>query len=304
MSISSQDYFKRQENTEHHNEEDFQSVANALERPAKETVSEIKANAIRGLGFITRKKLETASCGFLSSLYDTTKFDLFKRNVRLSSLLATGVSITDIAAIWDIKDQADLKNLSFHPDDLLDTTLFPSSFAKSIYRINYAWLEKEYRIKPSFFIRKEFKGGDLHHYEFPMADYLSGNLGEKVTKRLFYESGVTYDEWVNYFGLKRADFVRLGVTNIDAVVLRWGEDSCKNVILAKKIDVYDEEGRVTKKSYWDVDEYPDFDYDGTSQKAAAARMNNNNVLPIDAMKKGAKLTMGMLLSDNIGDRKK
>ena len=146
-----------------------------------------------------------------------------------------------------------------------------------MYCINYEWLVKEYRIKPSFFIRKEFKGGDLFHYDFPVADY---------------------EEWVTYFGLKRADFVRLGVTNVDAVQLRWGEDSCKNVILAKKIDVCDEEGRVVKRSYWDVDEYPDFDYDGVSQKAAASRVSNTKASqPVDVLKKGAKLTMSMLLKE-------
>lgn len=253
MAISSDMY--REDHQRHENE--YQTDSPMIELA--------KANVINNLStwdkFSLKKMLRI---GLMSDIATTTKQDLFDQRIRLSQLLEFGLSITDIAALWDIRTMEDLANLEFVPDDL-KLKGFYSSFSRSQYNITYDMIVAKYHVDLYFFASEEFTVGDLINYDFPMFPLLEGELKIKMSKELFMKFNVRYQEWKTHFGLTRDRFVALGITNLDAMTMGWEQESVQDVIISKRLEV-EKNGKKVMLTYWNVKDYPDLDYEATENE--------------------------------------
>ena len=287
MSVSSEDYFRRErEASEGYNDEDDDdvgSLAESFDRVSVRNISQVKKNILDRFGVIDRVKIRrTIGLGITADI-DCHKSVLFKNKVSLSSLFALGLSISDIAALWDIKSRDDVINLSFKPFDLLTRDLFPSSLAKTLYQIDYGWLKTAFHVKPSFFAHEAFGAGDLIHYDFPIKEYLSNSMasqGMPLNKSTFLQFNVTYKEWLDYFNVPKSLFKELRITNLDAILHKWGKESLVDlkgeIALVKYIEVENDQGRIVKTYYWDYEEYPDIEYVPRPRNANTATATNDN----------------------------
>lgn len=220
--------------------------------------------------------------GMMTDISLTTKQDLFDQRVRLHRLLEFGLSITDIAALWDIRTMEDLKNLDFTPEDL-KMEKFYSSFSRSHYGITYDMLVAKYHVDLHFFASDEFTAGDLINYEFPMFPLLRGELKIKMNRELFMKFNVRYQEWKTHFGLTKNDFKALGITNVDAIRMGWGQESIGDVEITKRLEV-DNKGKKVMLAYWSMEDYPDLDYDADDDDK---QTNDNQSPKIDDQAKKA-----------------